>query len=181
MSNNKKISQLGLAGGLTGSELVPVVKSGVTVQTTTQDIADLGTPPTPTLQETITEDPTVNGTVVYSPSGLTAYDINEVYHQFTTSDGVDTNITQFTPTGIITNGVAVATVNDIGTNYTQSFAHTGASYTLTAAPTFIYSIRTTTIILDETDTNDVTIVGTTLTVTNPNFLSGETLYIKYKA
>jgi hypothetical protein len=39
---NKKISQLAVAGSLTGTELVPVVQSGVTVQTTTQDIADLG-------------------------------------------------------------------------------------------------------------------------------------------
>ncbi len=78
-------------------------------------------------------------------------------------------------------GVDVATLNDIGTNYSQSFTYTGAAYTLTVAPVFIYSIRTTTMILDENDTNDVKIVGTTLTVTNPNFLSGETLYIKYKA
>lgn len=42
MANNKKISQLTSAGALTGTELVPVVKAGVTVQTTTQDIADLG-------------------------------------------------------------------------------------------------------------------------------------------
>lgn len=43
MANDKKISQLGLAGGLDGTELVPVVKGGVTVQTTAQDIADLST------------------------------------------------------------------------------------------------------------------------------------------
>jgi hypothetical protein len=38
---NKKISQLTASGALTGTELVPVVQGGVTVQTTTQDIADL--------------------------------------------------------------------------------------------------------------------------------------------
>lgn len=37
-----KISELGAAGALDGSELVEVVKSGTNVQTTTQDIADLG-------------------------------------------------------------------------------------------------------------------------------------------
>ncbi|GAG60430.1 unnamed protein product [marine sediment metagenome] len=36
-----KISGLAAAGTLTGTELVPVVKSGVTSQSTTQDIADL--------------------------------------------------------------------------------------------------------------------------------------------
>lgn len=37
-----KISELSAAGALDGSELVEVVQSGVNVQTTTQDIADLG-------------------------------------------------------------------------------------------------------------------------------------------
>jgi len=66
-------------------------------------------------------------------------------------------------------------------DYTESFAYTGSRFTLTVAPSFIYSIRTTSMILDENDANDVTIVGTTLTVINPAFESGETLYIKYKA
>lgn len=39
---NKKISELSAAGALAGTELVEVVKGGVNVQTTTQDIADLG-------------------------------------------------------------------------------------------------------------------------------------------
>lgn len=39
---DKKISELTGAGALTGTEEVPIVKSGVTVKTTTQDIADLG-------------------------------------------------------------------------------------------------------------------------------------------
>lgn len=39
---NKKISELTAAGALTGTELVEVVQSGANVQTTTQDIADLG-------------------------------------------------------------------------------------------------------------------------------------------
>lgn len=37
-----KISALTSAGALTGTEEVPIVQSGVTVKTTTQDIADLG-------------------------------------------------------------------------------------------------------------------------------------------
>ena len=37
-----KISELTSAAALDGTELVPVVQNGSTVQTTTQDIADLG-------------------------------------------------------------------------------------------------------------------------------------------
>ena len=39
---NKKISELSAAGALTGTELIETVQGGVNVQTTTQDIADLG-------------------------------------------------------------------------------------------------------------------------------------------
>lgn len=39
---NKKISELDPAAALTGAELVEIVQSGTNVQTTTQDIADLG-------------------------------------------------------------------------------------------------------------------------------------------
>jgi hypothetical protein len=66
------------------------------------------------------------------------------------------------------------------THYTESFAYTGSPFTLTVSPNYIFSIRTTSMVLDESDVNDVTIVGTTLTVINPAFQAGETLYIKYK-
>lgn len=39
---NVKISELGAAAALDGTEEIPVVQSGETVRTTTQDIADLG-------------------------------------------------------------------------------------------------------------------------------------------
>lgn len=39
---DKKISELTAAGALDGTELVGIVQGGTTVQTTTQDIADLG-------------------------------------------------------------------------------------------------------------------------------------------
>jgi hypothetical protein len=38
---NKKISQLTAAAALTGTELLPIVQDGETVQTTAQDVADL--------------------------------------------------------------------------------------------------------------------------------------------
>ena len=65
MANNKKISQLTSAGALTGTELVPVVKAGVTVQTTTQDIADLGgSSTTPNLAQVLTEGYTANASII---------------------------------------------------------------------------------------------------------------------
>jgi len=78
-------------------------------------------------------------------------------------------------------GNTAGTVMQGFTDYTESFVYTGGSFNLSVVPTFIYSIRTTSIILDESDVNDVTIVGTTLTVINPSFQSGEKLYIKYKS
>ena len=77
-------------------------------------------------------------------------------------------------------GSTAGTVMEGFTNYTQSFAYTDSPFTLTVAPNYIYSIRTTSMVLDESDVNDVIISGTTLTVINPAFQAGETLYIKYK-
>lgn len=77
--------------------------------------------------------------------------------------------------------IALTSDIDTTTDYSESFDYTGSPFTLTIAPSFIYLIRTTSLILDENDVNDVTISGTTLTVINPSFLSGEKLHIKYKA
>ena len=61
---NKKISQLTAAAPLTGTELLPIVQDGVTVQTTAQDVADLAGAPylvfTALLSQSETNDPTVN-------------------------------------------------------------------------------------------------------------------------
>lgn len=51
----KKISQLTGAGALTGTEEVPVVQSGATVKTTTQDIANLGGGGSQDLQDVLTQ------------------------------------------------------------------------------------------------------------------------------
>lgn len=42
MAANKKITELTAAGALTGAEPIEVIQGGLNVQTTTQDIADLG-------------------------------------------------------------------------------------------------------------------------------------------
>ena len=99
MSNNKKISQLGLAGGLTGSELVPVVKSGVTVQTTTQDIADLGGG-SQSLQDVINVDSTINGLLAQSNNNFTFITV--------TDSGIELN----SDVDVYKNGEIVATLLD---------------------------------------------------------------------
>lgn len=79
MAGNKKISQLAASGTLDGTELVPVVKGGVTTQTTAQDIADLGgTSTTPNLQQ-VTDEGNSTTNAISSP-------------QFST-DGVGVTIT----------------------------------------------------------------------------------------
>ena len=129
MANNKKISQLTVAGTLDGTELVPVVKAGVTVQTTTQDIADLGGT-TPTLQEVITESPLINGNLALSLGQTTAITLDENEIILSSSDGVPTHYSditinenylyinsedeiQLTAPSVTKNGVEIATVNDI--------------------------------------------------------------------
>lgn len=84
-----KISELTAAGALTGTELVPVVQSGATKRTTTQDIADLGgagsgyTVYTATLAatagnaptETVVHADTIGGTISYGYNGVGQYPI----------------------------------------------------------------------------------------------------------
>lgn len=53
---DQKISELGAAGALDGSELVEVVKAGVNVQSTTQNIADLNSGITRELNRTFAEE-----------------------------------------------------------------------------------------------------------------------------
>ena len=125
MANNKKISQLGLAGGLTGIELVPVVKAGVTVQTTTQEIADLlgGSSTTPTLQDVVTENNTVDGVVYQSLDGSSTVTMYNSQQQTTVGNGVDSTTIQHSPTAIeftgasvTRNGDEIATVDNLA-NY----------------------------------------------------------------
>lgn len=109
---------------------------------------------------------TNNAAEVY-PAGITIYHVDGRY-KFT--DGVTTlGALPFRGDNLVS-----------VTHYTESFAYTGSPFTLTVAPNYIFSIRTTSMVLDESDVNDVTISGTTLTVINPAFQAGETLYIKYK-
>ena len=130
MANNKKISQLGLSGTLDGTELVPVVKAGVTVQTTTQDIADLGgSSTTPTLQavtdagNTTTNDITANsfnsplGYVGINDGGITVIDSGGTNPLFEVENTTDT---------VKYAGVEVATLNDIENHRISSFFQHGS-------------------------------------------------------
>lgn len=139
MSNNKKISQLTASGVLTGTELVPVVQSGVTVQTTTQDIADLGGGGggSQSLQDVVTISSTITTSILAeSPDGQSNIAIEDDSAALNSTNGTDTsqvvvNSTTVTSqvngtaqtivdgqientTALLTyNSVEVATVNDI--------------------------------------------------------------------
>lgn len=73
------------------------------------------------------------------------------------------------------NTYAIAT-----TDYTQQFTYAGSPFTLTVAPDYIYIVRVGALILDEADSLDMTIAGTTFTVTHPSLEIGDKVFIKYK-
>jgi hypothetical protein len=89
MAADKKISQLPISVTLDGTELVPIVQDGVTVQTTTQDIADLNTPALQNLQSVTNVGSTTTTSITansFVKSGGTA-------SQFLKANGtVDNNI-----------------------------------------------------------------------------------------
>lgn len=60
---DKKISQLPISTTLDGTELVPIVQGGVTVQATSQDIADLNTPTLQDLQSVTDEGRTTTHSI----------------------------------------------------------------------------------------------------------------------
>lgn len=161
---DKKISDLTSGSAIGGTEELPIVQGSTTVKTTINAIK--------TYFNTIfaaISSPTFIGTVTtpaINVSGLTA------------SQTVGTDASKNLVS--IPFGTTAGTVMQGFTDYTESFVYTGGSFNLSVVPTFIYSIRTTSMVLDESDINDVTIVGTTLTVINPAFQAGEKLYIKYK-
>lgn len=64
---------------------------------------------------------------------------------------------------------------------TESFTYTGSPFTLSNSVQFVILARINSLILDESDPLDLTIVGTTATVTNPSFGTGDKFYLKYLA
>src|SRR5262249_36047910 len=98
---NEKISQLDPASALSGGEEVPVVQSGLTVQTTTRAIANLAAP-TELLGASL-----VSGNITASGAGIGAY------------AGASADPTHFTAGGTDTQaGGIVVTVAPGGASYT---------------------------------------------------------------
>lgn len=98
MATNKKITDLTAAGALTGAEPIEVVQGGLNVQTTTQDIADLGgggvtSVNTRTGAVTGVQD-TVNTAVVITDAA--SMDLTAIKHTLTTSSATRTFTISYT-------------------------------------------------------------------------------------
>ena len=121
----EKISELAAAAALDGTELVPIVQGGETVQTTTQDIADLGGGGGITIPSLVAGDILVASGV----NTLAALTIGSPTQQLRVNGG-GTGLEYFTPSaasGDITNGgnttgaaVTIGTNDDFGLNLETS-------------------------------------------------------------
>jgi len=80
-----KISALGSAGALAGTEPLPIVQGGVTVKTTVQDVADLAA--TPNLQQ-VTDEGNSTSNIIRSTDGVAnKTDIGNGYIEISTGGG----------------------------------------------------------------------------------------------
>jgi hypothetical protein len=139
--SNKKIDALPLAGALTGTEPTVIVQGGVTVQTTTQDIADLGGGGGGSQD---LQDVTDNGNVTTNPilfdDGLGNQTVEVGADQINVLDSTLAlnlfNVDRSTDTVQIL-GEDVATLNDIPslTGYEQT-ANKSSSYTASSTTTY---------------------------------------------
>ena len=163
MSAQVTITQLPTAGALTGTELVPIVQNGVTVQTTTGSIASgtggsvmsvavasangfSGTVANPTTTPDITIGTTVTGMLKGSGSGLTSAVANTDYQSpialtttgssgAATFDGTTLNIPQYTG-----GGGGSGTVTSVSVVSANGFGGSVATATTTPAITVTTSI-----------------------------------------
>lgn len=92
-----------------------------------------------------------------------------------------TNDEEFLTSLTFTNSAQLASKQDKFTDQYDVFVYAGVPFALTAVPTYIYSIRSQSMVFDEGNVDDVTIVGTVFTVTSPTISIGEKVYIKYKS
>ena len=205
MSGNKKISQLNNATALDGTELLPIVQGGQTVQTTAQDIANLGGGgTTPNFNAVLTEGNSTTGKDVIFISTISSTTVMQFFHspggyriEFYDSvtgelinqvgfDGIrlleSDKITELfyidRVNDIVTyKGVEIST-STVKTKYKQTFTYSGSSLTLSHTCTDMYSLNWGNLALNEGV--DYSFSGTTLTILNTNINNGDLLYATYE-
>lgn len=178
---NKKISQLSTGSTLDGSELVPIVQSGVTKKVTTQDIADLGGSgsgvQSVTGNQVDNTDPlnpvVILQNVLLSPDEITTIYAFDNQASIISSDGVDSSSLTVQPDSIqlisasvTINSVNVATVNDIPSI---------AGLAPIASPTFTGTATTPAIIVSSETASRVAIIDASKNVKSADTATYPTL------
>jgi hypothetical protein len=181
MSAQVTITQLPQAGAITGSELVPIVQNGVTVQTTTSAIA--GSPTQTYTYLTVTQTPQLaNSRYVGVTNGLTITDggAQGVFNISTTgallslvNSGtgfqVKTSATAITPRSIAVSGTGLSISNGSGVSGDPTISLTGQISNLANA-----SFNGLVVLSTAGAVTSATITGTSnqIAVTNGNGISG---------
>jgi hypothetical protein len=181
MSAQVTISQLPTAGAITGTELVPVVQNGVTVQTTTAALA--GSPVQTYTYLTVSQTPQLaNSRYVGVTNGLTITDggAQGLFNISTTgallslvNSGtgfqVKTSATALTPRSITVSGSGLSITNGSGVSGDPAIALTGAPLNLANA-----SFNGLVVLSTAGAITSATITGTSsqIAVTNGNGISG---------
>lgn len=181
MSAQVTIGQLPTAGAITGSELVPVVQNGVTVQTTTGAIA--GSPTQTYTYLTVTQTPQLaNSRYVGVTNGLTITDggAQGVFNISTTgallslvNSGtgfqVKTSATAITPRSIAVSGTGLSITNGSGVSGDPTISLTGQISNFANA-----SFNGLVVLSTAGAVTSATITGTSnqIAVTNGNGISG---------
>jgi hypothetical protein len=181
MSAQVTISQLPTAGAITGTELVPVVQNGVTVQTTTAALA--GSPVQTYTYLTVTQTPQLaNSRYVGVTNGLTITDGGSqgLFNISTTgallslvNSGtgfqVKTSATAITPRSIAVSGTGLSITNGSGVSGDPTISLTGQALNFANA-----SFNGLVVLSTAGAITSATITGTSnqIAVTNGNGISG---------
>jgi hypothetical protein len=181
MSAQVTISQLPTAGAITGTELVPVVQNGVTVQTTTAALA--GSPVQTYTYLTVSQTPQLaNSRYVGVTNGLTITDggAQGLFNISTTgallslvnsSTGfqVKTSATALTPRSITVSGSGLSISNGSGVSGDPTISLTGQALNFANA-----SFNGIVVLSTAGSITSATVTGTSnqITVTNGNGISG---------
>jgi len=181
MSAQVTITQLPQAGAITGSELVPIVQSGVTVQTTTSAIA--GSPTQTYTYLTVTQTPQLansryvgvtNGLVITDGGAQGLFNISTTGALLSlvnsgTGFQVKTSSTAITPRSIAVSGTALSISNGSGVSGDPTISLTGQVLNFANA-----SFNGLVVLSTGGAITSATITGTSnqIAVTNGNGISG---------